>query len=125
MLYILTDEIKTSHVSEKSGKGRHTTTSSKDYIWDENSSIIDTLRIRSLDISNFKPSEIKEYFAEFEDWEGRCKYSNCLHYREPIESCIIKQAVKSGIIIRERYDSYVRILSDVINNKNKDVNEER
>ena len=116
-----TDEIKTSHVSEKSGKGRHTTTSSKYYIWDENSSIIDTPGIRSLDISNFKPSEIKEYFSEFEDLEGRCKYSNCLHYREPIENCVIKQAVKSGIIIRERYDSYVRILSDVINDRNNAI----
>ncbi len=120
-----TDEIKTSHVSEKSGKGRHTTTTSKYYIWDENSSIIDTPGIRSLDISDFKPNEIKEYFPEFEDWEGRCKYSNCLHYREPMESCIIKQAVKSGIITKERYDSYIRILSDVINDVNIDINEER
>ena len=101
-----TDEIKTSHVSEKSGKGRHTTTSSKYYIWNKNSSIIDTPGIRSLDISNFKPNEIKEYFSEFEDLEGRCKYSNCLHYREPVEGCMVKQAVKAGIISRERYESY-------------------
>lgn len=119
-----TDEIKTSHVSEKSGKGRHTTTSSKYYVWDDDSSIIDTPGIRSLDISNFKPSEIKEYFSEFEDWEGRCKYSNCLHYREPIEECMVKQVVKTGIISQERYDSYVRILRDVINDKSKDYNEE-
>ena len=120
-----TDEIKTSHVSEKSGKGRHTTTSSKYYIWDENSSIIDTPGIRSLDISNFKPNEIQEYFPEFEDWGGRCKYSNCLHYKEPVEGCMVKQAVKAGIISRERYESYVRILQDVINEKSRDDDEER
>lgn len=120
-----TDEIKTSHVSEKSGKGRHTTTSSKYYIWDKNSSIIDTPGIRSLDISNFKPNEIKEYFSEFEDWEGRCKYSNCLHYREPVEGCMVKQAVKAGIISRERYESYIRILRDVINDRSRDYDEER
>ena len=120
-----TDEIKTSHVSEKSGKGRHTTTSSKYYIWDKNSSIIDTPGIRSLDISNFKPNEIKEYFSEFEDLEGRCKYSNCLHYREPVEGCMVKQAVKAGIISRERYESYIRILRDVINDRSRDYDEER
>ena len=56
------DEIKTSHVSSKSGKGRHTTTTSKYYVWDDNSSIIDTPGIRSLDISSFKPNEIKRIF---------------------------------------------------------------
>lgn len=113
------DEIKTSNVSSKSGKGRHTTTTSKYYVWDEDSSIIDTPGIRSLDISSFKPHEIKQYFAEFEEWESRCKYSNCLHNREPIEGCMVKQAVKAEIINLERYESYIRILSDVTNEKKR------
>ena len=111
------DNIKTSYVSEKSGKGRHTTTSSKYYIWDKDSSIIDTPGIRSLDVSNFKQNEIKEYFIDFKELNGHCKYSNCLHYKEPVEECVIKQAVKSGIISKERYESYIRILEDVINDK--------
>lgn len=117
------DEIKTSHVSSKSGKGRHTTTTSKYYVWNECSAIIDTPGIRSLDISNFKPSEIKQYFAEFEDWENRCRYSDCLHYKEPEEECMVKQAVKAGIINRERYESYIRILKDVSNEKKIEENE--
>lgn len=36
------DDIKTSHVSDKSKRGRHTTTTSKYYVWEDNSSIIDT-----------------------------------------------------------------------------------
>ena len=120
-----TDEIKTSKVSSKSGKGRHTTTTSKYYVWDEGSAIIDTPGIRSLDISSFKPNEIKQYFSEFEDWECRCKYSNCLHHREPIEGCMVKQAVKAGIISKERYESYIRILNDVTNDKRQDDEEER
>lgn len=113
------DEIETSHVSGKSGKGRHTTTTSKYYVWNENSSIIDTPGIRSLDVSTFKPEEIKEYFSEFSDWGCRCKYSNCLHFKEPIDSCVVKQAVRVGIITRERYESYVRILKDVANDKER------
>lgn len=114
------DEIETSHVSEKSGKGRHTTTTSKYYVWDEKSSVIDTPGIRSLDVSDFKPNEIKEYFSEFSDWGCRCKYSNCLHYREPLDACMVKQAAKAGIITRERYESYIRILKDVVKDKNKE-----
>ena len=109
------DQIKTSHVSEKSKRGRHTTTTSKYYIWDENSSIIDTPGIRSLDVSTFNPIEIQDYFPEFNDWRGKCKYNDCLHYTEPYESCIVKQCVASGLINVDRYESYLRILSGVLN----------
>ena len=111
------DEIRTGHVSEKSKRGRHTTTSSKYYIWNDNSSIIDTPGIRSLDVSSFNPIEIQDYFPEFNNWKDKCKYNNCLHYHEPIDSCMVKQGVKSGLINRDRYESYLRIMSDVLEEK--------
>lgn len=118
------DKIKTSYVSEKSGKGRHTTTTSKYYIWDNASSIIDTPGIRSLDISQFKLAEIQNYFQEFQDWSSKCKFSNCLHFREPENFCLVKQAVKAGLISQDRYDSYVRILKSMEgkNEKSKQTN---
>lgn len=108
------DEIKTSHVSSKSKRGRHTTTSSKYYVWNETSSIIDTPGIRSLDVSSFTPMEIEEYFKEFDNWRNQCKYKNCLHYHEPYESCMVKQGVNSGFINQERYDSYIRIIKELL-----------
>ncbi len=108
------DEIKTSHVSDKSKRGRHTTTSSKYYIWNDNSSIIDTPGIRSLDVSSFSPLEIQDYFPELDNWRYKCKYKDCLHFHEPFDSCIVKQGVKSGLINSERYESYLRIMSDVL-----------
>ena len=111
------EEIKTSHVSEKSKKGRHTTTTSKYYVWEEGSSIIDTPGIRSLDVSSFSPIEIQDYFPEFDNWKGKCKYNDCLHFNEPYESCIVKQGVTSGLISRDRYESYLRIMSDALNVK--------
>lgn len=111
------DEIKTSHVSDKSKCGRHTTTTSKYYVWEDNSSIIDTPGIRSLDVSTFNPTEIQDYFPEFENWKDKCKYSDCLHFNEPYDSCIVKQGVKSGFISPERYESYLRIMGDIIGEK--------
>lgn len=111
------DEIKTSHVSDKSKRGRHTTTTSKYYIWDDNSSIIDTPGIRSLDISSFTSIEVQDYFPEFDGWKDKCKYRDCLHFNEPYESCIVKQGVASGLISQERYESYLRIMSDVLDVK--------
>ncbi len=119
------NDIETSHVSEKSGKGRHTTTTSKYYVWNEKSSIIDTPGIRSLDVSHFKPEEIQEYFSEFSEWGHRCKYGNCLHFKEPIDDCMVKQAVRAGTITRERYESYVRILRDITNDRMKSKELER
>ncbi len=111
------DEIKTSHVSDKSKRGRHTTTTSKYYIWEDNSSIIDTPGIRSLDVSTFSPIEIQDYFPEFENWRDKCKYSDCLHFNEPCDSCIVKQGVTSGFISPERYESYLKIMSDILGKK--------
>ncbi len=109
------DEIKTSSVSGKTHKGCHTTTASKYYIWDENSSIIDTPGIRSLDISSFSPIEIQDYFPEFDDWKRLCKFNDCLHFNEPYEACFVKQGVQSNMISRKRYDSYARIIGDMLN----------
>lgn len=111
-------EIKTSHVSDKSKRGRHTTTTSKYYIWNDNSSIIDTPGIRSLDVSSISPTEIQDYFPELYNWKDKCKYSDCLHYHEPYNSCIVKQGVASGLINRDRFESYLRIMSDVLEEKN-------
>lgn len=111
------DEIKTSHVSDKSKRGRHTTTTSKYYVWEDNSSIIDTPGIRSLDVSTFSPIEIQDYFPELDNWKVRCKYSDCIHYKEPYDSCMVKQAVASGLINLNRYESYLRIIGDLFDEK--------
>lgn len=112
-----TETIKTSTISSKSKRGRHTTTSSKYYIWDEDSSIIDTPGIRSLDVSNLNPIEIQNYFKEFSNIKEKCKYKNCLHYQEPTASCTIKQAVENNTMNKNRYQSYLRILKDTLNDK--------
>lgn len=109
------NDIKVGNVSNKSGKGRHTTTSSKYYKWNENSSIIDTPGIRSLDISDFSKEEIKSYFSEFNELDETCKYNDCMHNKEPIEQCAIKRAVENGLISKSRYDSYIRIITDIEN----------
>ena len=107
------DSIKTGEVSQKSKRGCHTTTSSKYYVWSENSSIIDTPGIRSLDVSSFNIDEIKEYFYEFREYSGKCKYKDCLHFMEPIDTCAIKQAVEAGRINKNRYESYIRIVNEL------------
>ena len=106
------DEIKTGHVGDKSLRGRHTTTSSKFYYWNDTSSIIDTPGIRALDVSSFQPSEIQYYFSEFAEYSD-CKYRSCDHVHIPTNDCGVKTAVKEGLINYSRYESYARILEDI------------
>jgi len=108
------NEVKTGHVSDKSKRGRHTTTTSKYYVWKTNSSIIDTPGIRSLDVSSFTPIEIQDYFSEFINWQDKCKFDDCLHFNEPNNSCMVKQGVLSGLISIDRYESYLKIMSTVL-----------
>ena len=110
-------DIKTSHVSDKSKRGRHTTTTSKYYVWEDNSSIIDTPGIRSLDVSTFSPIEIQDYYPELDNWKVRCKYSDCIHYKEPYDSCMVKQAVAIFLINLNRFLSYLRIIGDLFDDK--------
>ncbi len=111
--YLLDDDvIRTNSVSDKSKRGCHTTTTSKYYLWQDNSGIIDTPGIRSLDLKKFKIEDIQDYFKEFRPYNNLCKYHNCLHYDEPENTCAIKQEVKKNIS-QERYESYCKIISEI------------
>lgn len=113
-------EIRVGRIGGKTKKGCHTTTSSRYYCWEESSSIIDTPGIRSLNLRNFKVLEIQDYFSEFLPFKEKCKYKNCLHYKENVEDCFVKQNIKNHFISKERYDSYVKIIEELYEKK-KDV----
>ena len=111
--YLLEDNlVKTKNIGYKTKRGCHTTTSSKYYLWQDNSGIIDTPGIRSLDLKNFNVSEIKNYFKEFIPYNNLCKYDNCIHYDEPENTCAVKQEINKNIT-QERYESYYKIISEI------------
>lgn len=105
--------LRTGETSKKTGRGKHTTASSSLCIWDSNSYIIDTPGIRALEIWSISKEDLQLYFDEIQEKSGDCKYSNCLHYHEKIEDCAVKRAVKDSLISSTRYDSYLRVLSEL------------
>ncbi|MFZ3077961.1 MAG: ribosome small subunit-dependent GTPase A [Candidatus Aenigmatarchaeota archaeon] len=104
---------KEGKVSEKTGKGKHTTTSSVLYKWKENSFIIDTPGIRAFGMWGISKDELHLYFPEFDKYKTFCKYDNCLHNHEKEADCGVKQALSKGELSKNRYDSYVRILEEL------------
>lgn len=105
-------KLKTSEISNYSSKGKHTTTFAEMFELSFGGFIIDTPGIREFGIVDFSPEEISHYFKEMQPLIGSCKFNNCIHVNEP--ECAIINAVKSGVISPERYESYLSIL----NNKN-------
>ena len=107
---VMNEVASTQGISDQSSRGRHTTTASQMYEWAPDSYCIDTPGIRSLGLENMPKEEIQYYFPEFEEFRNNCKFSNCTHSHEP--GCAVQEAVKSGIISAERYESYVRMYTE-------------
>ncbi len=104
---ILGIDIKTGKVSEKLGRGRHTTTAVTLYLFDENSFIADTPGFSKVEATYFMDKrEVHRYFREFSRY--RCKYPDCTHTTEP--GCAVKEAVKRGEIACERFKNYLKIM---------------
>jgi len=97
---------------DRFGDGRHTTTCSGLFQWEEGSAIIDTPGIRSLEVSIIPKDALRLGFPEFEEHLVRCTFSNCSHDHEP--ECGVFQAVEQGIISASRYESYLSILSSYV-----------
>ncbi len=100
-------EIQTREVSEKTGRGRHTTTGVRLYRFGENSFVGDAPGFSKVDALLFMDKkEVKNYFREFLRYT--CKYPDCTHTNEP--GCEVKEAVKKGEISCDRYKSYLKII---------------
>jgi ribosome biogenesis GTPase / thiamine phosphate phosphatase len=111
-----TEVMKTGDISKKQGRGKHTTRHSElvDY---EDGFIVDTPGFSSLEIDFISKEDLQYCFPEFEDYLNSCKFTGCLHYKEP--QCSVKNAVQKNMINKERYDFYVKMLEEVINRRIK------
>jgi ribosome biogenesis GTPase len=103
--------IKTGLVSDATGKGRHTTTYSQLYPLSGGGWLADSAGIRALAAWNILPEELGWCFVEFRPYLDECYYADCLHVNE--ENCAIRQAVDDKIINDRRYNSYVRMVTNV------------
>ena len=103
--------VKTGDISKKLGRGKHTTRHSEIFCIDDDTYVMDTPGFSSLSLPMMEVVELKEYFPEFEQYEGNCKFLGCIHENEP--KCAVKDAVAEANIAKERYDSYILMLDEI------------
>ena len=111
-------KLETGKISEKIKRGKHTTRHAELMKLDLGGMVADTPGFSSLSLDDFDELELKEYFVEFEKYSSDCKfYKNCMHENEP--ACAVKEALSKGEISKERYDSYIQLLTEIRENKRR------
>ncbi len=104
--------LPTGELSEKSGKGAHTTSNAvmltvaspdDDCV----GYVIDTPGIREFGLEGIAREELRHLFIEFRKFAPECAFSSCTHTSEP--NCAVRHAVSQGEISPDRYESYLTI----------------
>lgn len=109
-------QLKTGELSEKIGRGRHTTREVQ-LMRVEDSYLADTPGFTQIDLNFLDPTQISNLFSDFSNYGENCHFNTCLHWNEP--DCGVKLAVKNGQLRLERYQSYLDILQEVKHNWEK------
>lgn len=98
--------LKTAEISDKLGRGRHTTRQSELFKV-EGGYVADTPGFSSLELEETEiilKDDLPYAFPEFEQYIGQCKFTSCLHVKD--KGCRILEAVESGEIPKSRHESY-------------------
>ena len=116
LLNLLFSEFKlsTGEVSEKLGRGRHTTRHCELFRHEFSGYVADTPGFSSLesdkDDIDFKEA-LPECFIDFENFRNDCRFSDCQHLGE--KGCAVCEAVEKGLIEKTRYESYLTLYEEL------------
>lgn len=109
--------LATGEISDKLGRGRHTTRQAEIFHVAEGL-VIDTAGFSSiefLDDDVFLAEDLQYYFNEFSDYIGTCRFSGCAHTGD--KGCKIFEMVENGVISQSRYESYKTLYNEMKNIK--------
>ena len=102
--------LATGEVSEKLGRGRHTTRHVELYKLDAETYVADTPGFSSFDTDQMDvilKENLQYAFPDFGAYVGACQFHDCSHRQEP--GCAVRAALAEGKIESSRYDSYLKL----------------
>ena len=103
-------KLETGEVSEKLGRGRHTTRHVELFPLGDNTYVADTPGFSSFDTDQMElilKENLQYAFPDFGRFLGKCRFDDCSHRKEP--DCAVRSAVEAGEIEGSRYESYLRL----------------
>ena len=102
--------LATGEVSEKLGRGRHTTRHVELYDLGDDTYVADTPGFSSFDTEQMDvmlKENLQYAFPDLAPYLGKCQFHDCSHRTEP--GCCVRQAVQEGKVEKTRYESYLRL----------------
>lgn len=102
--------LRTAEIGYVTFKGKHTTTATQLIPLLSGGWVADTPGLRQLDLIAMDREELLECFPEFRGLQGRCRFDDCRHDKEP--DCAIKKAVESEGASRRRYESFLALATE-------------
>lgn len=113
LINVLTDaEQETGELSEKIARGKNTTRHAKLLPLRQGSGwIADTPGFSSFYMQDWTCDQLANFYPEFEEYLGGCKFPDCRHRSEP--ECAVREAVENGEISRIRYGNYRKIYEEI------------
>ncbi len=108
-------QLQTGEVSSKIGRGKHTTRYAQLLPLKSGGYVVDTPGFSSTEFNDVHEAELAHCFREFNNYSRMCKFNTCLHYKEPL--CAVKEAVNNEQISPWRYESYMKMLMEIKENK--------
>jgi len=103
-------DLATGEISDKLGRGRHTTRHVELFRLSCGALAADTPGFSSFDVDRMeleRKEELQYSFREFAPYLGKCQFLNCAHIKE--KGCAVLAAVRAGEIPETRHRSYVRL----------------
>ncbi len=103
-------KLPVGEVSQKLGRGRHTTRHVELYDLGENTLVADTPGFSSFDTDQMDvilKENLQYAFPDFGKYIGSCRFDDCSHRKEP--DCAVRAALEAGEIEKTRYDSYLKL----------------
>lgn len=97
--------METGSISERIERGKHTTRHAELIELKSGGFVVDTPGFSSFEITGIEPNELQNFYPEFREYFGKCKFTGCAHVSEP--NCEVKAALEEDVLDSGRYKRYV------------------
>ncbi|MDB4893812.1 MAG: putative GTPase [Firmicutes bacterium] len=104
-------DVRVGELSEKLGRGKHTTRHVELIPIASGGLLADTPGFTYLEFHDLEKRDLAEYFPEFRRYATQCRFDDCIHNKEP--DCAVRAAVAAGAIAERRYANYTGFLKEV------------
>lgn len=105
------EDVRVGELSEKLGRGKHTTRHVELIPLPTGGLIVDAPGFTYLEFQGMEKRELQEYFPEIRSRQHLCRFDDCIHGKEP--DCAVQAAVAAGEIPESRYQNYRFFLTEV------------